>query len=295
MRNETEAYVDLLGSHLGLLVERLRAIPPDQWEWTPAVAAPSPRTIAEHTWRWLVSDRQHILEADIVGHSPVPEAPAAQGDLCDLLAEENTKWRDLMLALTPTQWEEQRFHFGVWPRNVRFMIAHVTQQVIYKHGQLSTLYFALGLDGTGPYTAPCPNEEYENLQQTMQQPVHRAVLTDDIGAMNQALEGGTCDLSLRSATGHTPLRLAVLHDDAPMVRLLLEAGAKGNEMDGDGNSLLIYVAVSGSTAAEALIEHGADLDTCNRWNGTALGFARMKENSALVAILTRAGAETALL
>jgi hypothetical protein len=35
------------------------------------------------------------------------------------------------------------------------------QNCIYKNGQLATIYFALGLDGTEPYEAPFPNPIYE--------------------------------------------------------------------------------------------------------------------------------------
>jgi hypothetical protein len=37
------------------------------------------------------------------------------------------------------------------------------QNTIYKHGQFSTLYFALGLDGTEPYSAPFPNPIYAEI------------------------------------------------------------------------------------------------------------------------------------
>ena len=47
--------------------------------------------------------------------------------------------------------------------NVRGFIAHMIQNVIYKHGQFATIFFALGMDGDGPYTAPFPNPIYKEL------------------------------------------------------------------------------------------------------------------------------------
>ena len=44
--------------------------------------------------------------------------------------------------------------------NVRWFVGHMVQNTIYKHGQFSTIFFAQGLDGDGPYEAPFPNPIY---------------------------------------------------------------------------------------------------------------------------------------
>jgi hypothetical protein len=160
LKNENEAYIDLLYNHLMWFTGRLREIPPDKWEWQPAIPAPCPRILAEHAWHWLVCDRQHILEPDIQRHSRIPDAPSTQKEMCDELQEEAHRWRVLLMKLTPEQLLERRRQFNRSPVNVRWFVCHMIQNVIYKHGQLSTLYFALGLDGSGPYTAPFPNDFY---------------------------------------------------------------------------------------------------------------------------------------
>jgi hypothetical protein len=162
-RNENEAYVGLLYGHLQGFIHRLREIPPDRWEWQPAVPAPSPRILAEHAWQWLVCDRQHILEPDAARHPRVPDPPGEQQAMCDVLQEEAERWRSLILGLTPDQFLQTRRQFNYYPMNVRGFVCHMIQNVIYKHGQLATIYFALGLDGTGPYTAPFPNPLYDDL------------------------------------------------------------------------------------------------------------------------------------
>ena len=47
--------------------------------------------------------------------------------------------------------------------NTRGFVCHMIQNVIYKHGQFSTIFFALGLDGDGPYEAPFPNAIYKEV------------------------------------------------------------------------------------------------------------------------------------
>jgi hypothetical protein len=160
--NEMEAYEELLCGHLQGFVARLRQLSPEQWDWTPDQAAPTPRTLAVHAWQWLICDRQHIGEPDASKHPRVPESPTDTNALCDALAEETENWRRLLRSLTPDQLQRKSFQFN-YPdahMNVRGFICHMVQNVIYKHGQFSELYFALGLDGTEPYTAPFPNPIY---------------------------------------------------------------------------------------------------------------------------------------
>ncbi len=43
------------------------------------------------------------------------------------------------------------------------LCGHMLQNCIYKHGQFSALYFALGLDSDAPYDALFPNPIYQKL------------------------------------------------------------------------------------------------------------------------------------
>ena len=165
MNEENHAYENLLCGHLLGMVRRLREIPADQFDFSFAPPAPTPRILAVHAWQWLICDRYHIAEPDAAKHPPVPEPPGDQAALCDALAEETENWRALIRSLTPEQFSEMRHQFNEpnAPMTVRDFVCHMIQNCIYKHGQLATIYFALGLDGTQPYTAPFPNPIYQEV------------------------------------------------------------------------------------------------------------------------------------
>lgn len=162
-KNEIELYRMLLISHLREFVERLRMLPADRWDWTPDQAAPTPRTLAVHTWQWLQCDRQHIGEPDASKHARIPDPPSDPAAMCDALAAETDAWSGLLRSLTPADLDRpgRQFNLADNSMNVRGFIGHMIQNTIYKHGQFSELFFALGLDGVEPYSAPFPNPIYE--------------------------------------------------------------------------------------------------------------------------------------
>jgi len=161
-RTENEAYANMLCQHLDEMTHRLRRLPADQWDWSPDPAAPTARALAAHAWQWLVCDRQHIDEPDAAQHPRIPDPPESTQAMCDVLEAETECWRRLILSLMPEQLAAPRVQFcNDDPLNVRALVCHMIKNSIYKNGQLATLYFALGLDGTAPYSAPLPNPEYE--------------------------------------------------------------------------------------------------------------------------------------
>jgi len=166
MTPETKLYADILGSHLGRMVCLLRQIPEENWDWTFAIPAPTPRLVATHAWQWLVCDWQHIEQPDAAKHPDVPDPPADFRQLTETLLEESSRWMSLIAALTPEELDAPRSQFNEKPMTVRDFLGHIAQHCIYKSGQLSTLYFALGLDGDAPYNAPWPNPIYATLHDT---------------------------------------------------------------------------------------------------------------------------------
>lgn len=160
---ENQAYSNLLISHLRGFVYRLRLLGPEQWDWTPDLAAPTARILATHTWQWLICDRQHITEADVANHPLVPDPPSDTFALCDALELETIRWEALILDLSTEEFAAERHQFNAYPMNVRDFVCHMIQNCIYKHGQFSTLYFAMGLDGASLYDAPFPNHFYLEL------------------------------------------------------------------------------------------------------------------------------------
>ncbi|HEX5322183.1 MAG TPA: DinB family protein [Capsulimonadaceae bacterium] len=165
VEKEKQAYVGLLCGHLEGFVYGLRKLPEDKWDWTYAPPAPTPRILASHAWQWLQCDRQHIAEPDALKHANIPEPPRDPKAMCDALAEETERWREMILGFTAEQLDSPRRQFnGDHAMTVRGFVCHMIQNTIYKHGQFATIFFALGLDGAEPYDAPFPNPIYEWLK-----------------------------------------------------------------------------------------------------------------------------------
>jgi hypothetical protein len=151
--------------HLRGMVACLRKLPEDKWDWTYAPPAPTPRTLAIHTLQWLQCDRQHINFPDASTHRLVPEAPSEPGAICDALNAEADAWEVMLNSLTSADLDRPGRQFGIEEAgmNVRGFINHMIQNTIYKNGQFSTIFFALGLDGDEPYDAPFPNPIYKEV------------------------------------------------------------------------------------------------------------------------------------
>ncbi|MDR3688003.1 MAG: hypothetical protein P4L46_01400 [Fimbriimonas sp.] len=166
-RTEPESYEFLLIMHLEAMHHELTSMKPEHWDWSPDQAAPTPKTVAVHAWQWLMCDRQHINQPDTTKHADVAEPSENPEVFLEQFKQEIENWRQLLRSLSPAQLDEPRSQFGGDQNemNVRFFILHMIQNAIYKHGQLSESYFALGYDGTEPYTAPFPNEIYAQVRQ----------------------------------------------------------------------------------------------------------------------------------
>jgi hypothetical protein len=166
VQSENEAYGWMLGMHLRAFTRRLKAMPEEHWDWTPDVAAPSARILAAHAWQWLICDRYHIEIPDVSSHPPVPDVPTDPAEMIAAFELETEIWLRMIAEMTPQRLDAPVWQFGEveGKGNVRGFICHMIQNVIYKHGQFSELYFALGLDGTDPYDAPWPNPIYAEVR-----------------------------------------------------------------------------------------------------------------------------------
>ena len=283
--DENGAYIQLLCGHLRRLTRRLRAIPPGKWEWQPNPFTPSPCLVAQHVWLWLVCDRRHINEPDASTH-PTALAPAAQADLCALLERETEEWRALLDTMTPGQLAQARFAFNWRAVNVRWVVWHMCQNVIYKHGQLAALYFQLGLDGEEPYEAPLPQKDYERLAEMMRHPAIEWVLE---GHAADALPAAVRrEIDTTDSAGCTPLHYAVWRGDARKVRLLLEHGADVNSAYAEGWTPLMDAAWLGSLEiVRVLLVHGADIAARTTRGYMAADLASEAGHSAVFEALTQ--------
>jgi hypothetical protein len=288
--DENAAYIELLCGHLGRFTRRLRAIPAERWEWQPNAWAPSPRLLAQHAWLWLVCDRRHILEPDALRHPDVPGPPEGQSDLVALLEEETGQWRALLREMTAAEFAEPRLAFN-WRRvNVRWLVWHMCQNVIYKHGQLAALYFQLGLDGNEPYRAPLPRDDYERLAEMMRHPAICGVLSG--APADLASLPAPAGLDERDRAGCTALHYAVWRGEAETVGRLLRHGANMDASYGAGWTALMDAAWLGDPeVVRVLVAHGARPDLRTTRGDTALALALEQGHSQVVDLLRQAGAE----
>ncbi len=259
MQTEINIYRWLLNIHLSEFVERLRQIPPDQWEWQPTPPAPSARLVAEHALAWLQADRQHLQEPDVTRHPHTPPPPAEQEALCDALEAEAQQWQDLLSTLTAEQLRETRKQFGMRRWTVRQFIGHILQNTIYKHGQLATLYFALGLDGSEPYVAPLPNDYYAQLNAILARPLHAAAFRGERAQLEALLQSGA-DVNACDDHGVTVLMCAASQGHLEIIRTLLAHGADLHAQDHEGHTALQFAEMFGHTEATDLLRQSAASD-----------------------------------
>ena len=155
---EADSYSWLLRSHFDKIASRSNEMSEEQWLWRPTTPAPSARETVEHAWAWLISDRLHIENEVDMKTWRTPDPPQAKAAMVDEFEAEAARWSAMLDSMNDSTLDETRNRFGLQPATIRFLIQHMVQNVIYKSGQLSTLYFAQGLDGTEPFAAPLPNE-----------------------------------------------------------------------------------------------------------------------------------------
>jgi hypothetical protein len=285
LNTEIEAYSSLLFGHLIPIIRRLRQIPADRWEWQIEPASPSPRILAEHSWAWLASDRRHILGAKADDGFRMPSPPDDQQAMCDLLQEELDQWKALLAEMTPELLAEPRLSFGWQPYTVRGLICHMIQNVSYKHGQLTTLYFALGLDGTEPYTAPFPNDDYDLLIRLRERPLFRAVLDRDLASIPNIVVSVE-DLEQRDEEGHTPLHFAAYMGASETAKVLASLGADVNAQDSDTLSALMIAAYYGHAETVRMLQDcGADAHLKSGTGKTALIYAEESGRASIVEML----------
>jgi hypothetical protein len=287
MRDENEAYIGLLCGHLQRFTRRLRQLPPDKWDWQPNPQTPSPRYLAQHAWLWLISDRAHMEEPDASKHSIAMDAPDVQQRLCELLEEETEIWRTLLLDMSVEGLNESRFAFEWRPTNVRWLVWHMCQNVIYKHGQLAALYFQLGLDGHDPYHAPLPRDDYTRRREMLAIPAIAWVLSGEKYAFPM---GALPSLNTSDSYGCTALHYASRRGDDAKVDQLLAQGGEVDRQDRAGGTPLMEAAWEGHPeVVRRLLLGGARIDLLTASGHSAHDFARMQGHSPIVSLLEPKG------
>lgn len=158
LSSELEVFELMTAGYVGSIVRAAKLVPDDRWNWSFSERTPTARETCEHTFLWLWCDRQQLTVPDWSLHGPSPELPPERASMIQLLESEALEWRRLIQSMTPEELSQERQTWDEEFRPVRSFLFHMGQHVIYKAGQMWMLAFELGLDGSGPYTAPHPND-----------------------------------------------------------------------------------------------------------------------------------------
>ncbi len=123
--------------------------------------------------------------------------------------------------------------------------------------------------------------------------LHWAASLDDLATARLLLAAGA-KVDARTRLGAvSPLFMAARNGSAPMIEMLLKAGASTTQADATGTTPLMVVAESGNTdAIKVLAEHGANVNAVENAHGqTALMFAAAYNRDAAVKLLISLGAK----
>jgi ankyrin repeat protein len=122
--------------------------------------------------------------------------------------------------------------------------------------------------------------------------LHRAVEQGARAEVSRLVEAGA-DVNAVNRYNVAPISLAVLGDDATLVRLLLEAGAAPNTLTGEGEPVLLTAAWRGQPdVVRALVDGGADVNLRERFYGqNAIMWASIENHAAVVHLLADSGAD----
>src|SRR3984957_19558619 len=123
--------------------------------------------------------------------------------------------------------------------------------------------------------------------------LHWAALNDDLETAKSLLAAGANVKVTTREVGITPLFMACTNGNAPIVEVLLKAGADANSVKANGTTALMLAAASGnSQAVKILLDHGAKVDAKESVHGqTALMFAAALNRDAVVGVLLAHGAD----
>merc|ERR1739848_927028 len=116
--------------------------------------------------------------------------------------------------------------------------------------------------------------------------LHDAAKRGDLEKLQEFLKDG------KDFKGVTPLGYAVGHDQLSAVKVLIDAKANLDEVDGVGNGALHFAAGYGrNKVLEHLLARGANASKVNKMNMTPMAAAKQNNQQQAMAILQRHGAK----
>ncbi len=123
-------------------------------------------------------------------------------------------------------------------------------------------------------------------------PLTLALANGNVALTTRLLKAGA-DPKTTRWNGETSLMIAAGAGSVEEVKLLLDAGLDVNAAESEkGQNALMWAAAEGHPdVVELLIQRGADVNAATKGGFTALAFATMKNDSASVRLLIKAGAD----
>ena len=117
--------------------------------------------------------------------------------------------------------------------------------------------------------------------------LHWAAFRDDLETAKILVQAGANVRATTREGGITPLFMACTNGSAPMIDLLIKAGADVNQLKANGTTPLMTAAASGSAdAVKVLLDHGANINAKETAHGqTALMFAAAMNRDAVIRVL----------
>jgi uncharacterized protein len=126
--------------------------------------------------------------------------------------------------------------------------------------------------------------------------LHWAAFNDNLDLAKTLLAAGANVRATTRDGSITPLMMACRNGSAPMIDLLLKAGANPNSATVTGTTALMMAASSGSAdAVKVLLDHGANVNGTDQAHGqTALMFAASLNRADTIKVLMAHGADASL-
>jgi ankyrin repeat protein len=113
----------------------------------------------------------------------------------------------------------------------------------------------------------------------------RAVLTGSADQVDFAF-AQHADANEPGTDGHPPILIAAMQENWPLVRRLLEAGARADVADSTGMTPLMAATIHGNTAAVRLLaSSGSNADAVDSTGRTALHYALVQRDSEVAKVL----------
>jgi len=283
VNTECDVYRLMFLFHAEHIIQRCEAMTDEQWNWRPSVPAPNARETASHALMWMISDRMHLEERTDV-HTAIVEVPNKKEELLQAFRSEVEVWRTWLTNADSRDLNKKVKRFGILPTTKRFFVGHALQNLVYKSGQVSVLYFAQGLDGTEPFKAPSQQEILATLEPFFMNPLIAAVIAEDATCVKSLLNDGA-NANQRAAYDVTALHLAASYDNQELINLLLAAGADINALDDNGATPIISAASAGcGRAVRLLLWSGADTGIVDKTNRNLLDHAKESGDREIISI-----------